>query len=620
MHMKRFLLATLTLGTGFLVAEAAPPLTRLIPEDAAVVLDVQNVPELLAASQRSPAWMLMKDPSMQRFFAPALEQLDWEKATAQVKERTGYTPTELVDLIQGEAIAYIANFDFLLNPEFQAEVPVVIAIDFGANGAKVEALSLELAAKYRDQTKTEEESETYAGVVVHTSRPKVTSPAEEPPADTARIKKGAKKPAKPAPPISWAMAEGVLIASPAKRSVMGFIDALQKQSVDASFERSARYQRLKERAGPHQTLAMVHFPSIVPALQEKVSQENKGKSNPLGIDPSTVISALGVDAWNDLYVTGQIGETETVNYYGLTVSERRGLLKMFQLREGTFPRPNFLTARWNTVTTLRYSLQDLYEGLKETVRAISPAIEAMAQGYLTETGKKAGIDIERDLIGSLGDEFIQAQLMGGDGNADLQGVEQLHAISLSNVPAFTRAVEALKGLSGVPADKLFESREYLGHTIYSAVVPAGAAATAPRLSYAITDRYLLLGMGKPSAVESALQALAGQGDSFWEKPTVKAALTQVPDQASFFQSQDLGALFNTLLQTLAVTAERMAALPPPAGPAGSDQTPAPKRALVDPSAKPAPEEIARYLGENTSYGFSDAEGVHVVSRVQHPKP
>jgi hypothetical protein len=189
-------------------------------------------------------------------------------------------------------------------------------------------------------------------------------------------------------------------------------------------------------------------------------------------------------------------------------------------------------------------------------------------------------------------------------------LDQIYAIALENPAAFIKAVEGVKLMAfGPAADKLFAKREYLGQDLYTFTppTPAGAAADAPPakgFSYAIAGHTLLVGVGSPSGVEAALQGMAEKRPSFWDKPEVKTALADVPEDACSVQVTDLRVLVSGMLGMFA-------ALPLPAGPAGG---------LVDPSARPDSDRLAKYWALGSGYMVKEGKGFFTVSRIANPQP
>lgn len=600
---------------GFLSLQAAPPLARLIPDSAAIVVTFHDVPSLVAATEESPMARMWRDPQIARFFAPLKEQMKWEEGFADFKARTGYTVSEFFALAKGEAAFVITDLEFSLDPTKATQPPMYFVVDFDDNAAKIESLLTDATQRQVEQGKVKAETETYAGF---TLRSVIPVEKETDAGDDAKDGPGAGKKQKSVP-LYWTSAEGLVLGSADKDTLTAQIDALKKGGVDSPIERSPHYLRVIERTGkPHYT-ALIHVPAILPTLQKAIAEKNEGqKPNPMGIDPSQILGALGIDAWETLYLTGHSDPASSVSHYGLTFTEERGILKMFQLGDGVFPRPAWIPAKWDTVATARFSLKQFFAGLEETLRAVSPALEGMMQGQLMQFGKQMNVDIKRDLFGSFGDELVQAQFLGRPGTGDapsLMKSEQFYAFSVTNAPALTRVLDALLALGGPTAEKMLQRRDYLGKTIVGFTPPPGPDGKpvpgAQGFAYAVSDRYLFLSIGSAAPVEAVLQSLANPGDSFWDKPETRRALAEVPEDASSFQSQNVSILISALFETLVTLSK------PPPQPAGNGQE---RKAWVEASEKPSLEVIERYWGDAVTYTQRDATGIHAVAKMTSPQP
>lgn len=585
---------------------AAPPLARLIPEDAAVVMTLRRAPEFVKSMKASPLGLTIADEQVRRFFAPALARMNWESLRSGFKDKTGVEWEEMLGWVEGDVMLSLNDFSFLLDPKTQHLPPMVLAMELGANAPKMAQVLTQLPARDVESGRATVETETFGGVTLH-----IVQYTRDPAAETATPEpvpgQEPVAPRDPAPSV-WAVVDGVIVASAQTDAVKAIIDAIQRGGVDAPLERAARWVRLQQRADNPAFSLVVHVPAILPALQEAIdTQANAKRPNPFGLDMSRLLSTLGLDAWGDLYLTLRTDAEGTVNHYGLTATESRGLLKLLEPSEGTFAKPTWLPAQWTSVGTFRFSLKNAYQGLEEMLRTLSPALEGVVQGQVASINKQLGLDVKRDFFGSFGDDLLQVQFAPDLVRGKVP--DQLYGVSLTNAEQFTRAMEGLKKLGGPAMEKLLEKREYLGHAIYSFATPAPDGGSASGMSYVVTDRWFLFNIGGAAPIEAALQGMAGQGQSFWEKPEVRAALATVPDTATGFQYQDVAVLLAAMFDGLAGPAKATT---------GTENDG--EGAWVDASEKPGLDVIRRYWSGSVNFSFRDAEGFHGVARLQHPQP
>ncbi len=594
---------------------AAPPLTRLIPDSAAIVLTFQDVPSLLASAEQSPVFKMWSDPRIARFFAPLEEMMKGEDNRADFKTRMGYDLSELLAMIEGDAAWIVTDLDFFADPTRATPPHVNFLAEFGENAGKFAAVLEKITQRWVDDGLVKAGTEDYAGSTIRSVTPvEKTADDGQDGADDAVVAARRKR-----IPLFWTSAEGLIVVGTARETVTALLDAIGSGGVESPLERSPRYQQLRERTGGQQVTALLHVPAILPALRKRLPDKGEdGRVNPFGIDPDRILDVLGLDAWETLYMTYGLDSTSVVTRYGLTYTEERGLLKMFQLAEGGLPRPAWIPAKWENVATARFSLNRLFAVMEEILQNLSPALHAMMQGQLLQWGKQVNLDIKRDLLGGFGDEMVVARFLGkaeGDGAPSLLGSGQFYAFSLTNAPALSRALDALIALAGPGVEKRLERREYLGRTLVSFTpppIPDGRpAASTQGFAYAVTDRYLLLGLGSAAPVEAALQAMANPGDSFWDKPEVRRALAEIPEDAGSIQIQNVPMLLSAMFDWLIHMA------PPIPGGADNGGT---RKTWVDASEKPPPEVIGEYLGHSVGYVQRDSRGVHAVVRMSFPQP
>ncbi len=593
--MSRALLASLLiLISGVLRAAPVLPLTDLVDERTMAVLSIADTPALLRGWDGSPFARTWGDAQVVKFFAPLREQIKIEEWDADAKAATGCTVRELLALAEGEALLAVPATD-LSKTDKTNTPPFLLALRVGAHVDQLEKLLADTALK----NEVREETEIFAGATVHVRPLKKTT-------------EGAKERV-----LVWAIVDGTWLLSLEKERVFVAIDALRRGGVDGALGKSEPFLRVRERCNDAQVLFYLNVAALYPVLRDTVSAQagTDGKPRPLGLDPKTVLSGLGIDAIGEAYGSLRFGEKETRIDFGLTYTAERGLLKLLAYGTGVSSQPNWIPAKWPCVSTARFDLGLAYAGLEELLASISPMLFGMAQGQIHAWNLKLGIDLKRDLVGSLGDEVVSGVALPPDLDAGTtprwDQMDQLFAISLKNVEAFTKAIEALKQLSGPAADRLFTKRDYLGQTLYTASQQGPAGATSRRgLTYAIANRTVLIGLGSPATVENALQGMADNQGLFWKRDDIKAALADMPADISGIQFQDLRVLVASLFETIA----HLQDADTKAKSSGQGKP------FVDVSAKPDPEVIALYWGLASGYSVKTPVGIFGTTRIAYPQP
>jgi len=579
---------------------AAIPLVNLVDENAPLVLSIHDVPQMVKNWERSPWAKTWNDEQMKKFLAPLRSQMKVDQWSDECKAATGYTPTELLEFATGEAIVAVTNTDFSIDSEPEHDKrPLLFAIEVGGNAAKIEKLIAENDEKEHQISRIEE----FSGVKLH-----IYPVSEKDP--TANF--------------SWAMVDGVWLFSLSKTELTKTVDALKSGKNASPLGESERFLRIKKETGDANVTLLVNIQSLQPLIKASLeSQAKKSGSNPLGVPPETLLSVLGIDVLRDLYLGLAMGESSTDCTGGLTFSECKGILKVLAYQDGPVPQPEFVSAKWITASTARFSLFDAYKAIRGLAEGLNPLVASMIQPQLKNLNQQLGIDLERDLLGSLGNELILASAMRPGATVDaptpITDYDQLYALSLKNPAAFTNSIEALKRMAGPQAEKLFVKREYLGHAIYT-YGPEGAPARQKSFSYAITPKYVFIAAGTPAVIETALQGLTGKQPTLWQLPEVKEALADVPDKAMIIQYQNTRAMIGGMIETYAQMATMYAARKQTSSENEDEPAAATKGSeSLDLAAKPDAATIAKYWGNVAGYAWRDSQGLYFHSKLNHVK-
>ncbi len=582
----------LLLATPLVVAAAPanPPLTELVDDQTAFAVIVTDAPALVKGWDASPFAHTWNDEQVVKFFGPLRQQLKIDTWDDQAKAATGKTVRELLALAKGGAIVSVPSsfVTDMLAGKPPVAPPGLFAVEFGDNAATVEKLAADAAAK---NTNLRVETTNYAGVLVHTS----TQPA---PKDSTR----------PAATDVNAMCQGIWLSSPSYERVCAAIDAIKKGGLPNALGRSENFLRAKKRAGDAQLIGYYDLHAMYPAMLAGAQKAlpPPGTEGGPPFTAESLLKGLGLDALGEAFFTVNFDPKETRLTYGLGWSEERGLVKLLAFGPGAAMRPEWVPAKWVSASSAKFDFRAAYAAVEEMVAAISPQGAAMMDGEIKNAGAQLGIDIKRDLIGSLGSDTITAAALPAEANPDqppaLDQLDQLISVSLENPEAFTKAIEAVKRTALADAsDQLFTKRDYLGSTLYTFTPPTQPGAPAERgFTYAIVNRTLLVGIGSASTVEAALQGMNEKRPSFWGKPEVKSALAGLPDNASGIGVQDTRIIMAGLFGMISSLP-----LPP---------------TIVDASAKPDFARLGRYWGLRSDSMVKDAKGLFGVSRIANPTP
>lgn len=592
-RLVSLLLAGLLPVAGLFGAE--PALTKLVPADAAVVFEVRSVPALRTRIEASPWGRAWADPDVVRFFAPLKANPKFIEFTEQIKTETGYTAEELLAFVTGDLLLTIPSSTLGIKGD-EPDVDVFIALEVGENEAKLRELITAAQAKASPEPGVLS-TEDYNGVVIHT---------EQEPA--GKDEDG--EPTEPGEPFIWALHQGRWFLTTNRELLVSALDALAAGGHADSLARSADYVAVLDRAGGNpDLLGYLNWKAVYPVVVAAVeaSRDPSEPPNPLGVDPSNILKALGLDAIQSVSFSSRIGETSTTADFVLSYSESRGVINLITYRDGPVAKPDWVPAAWFNVSSQNLSLPAFYAELQTLFTRISPLFANVVTGKIKEADQNLQINIERDLIGSFGDSVLSGYALpaGASENAlpSHDELDQFFAISLKDPAAFERTIETVKAKFLPPEGGPLKKREYLGRTLYVFTPPAQAPG-ARGVSYAITDGWFLLGVGSPAVLESVLQGMNTPQPGFWQRAEVRAALDPLPPESFSIQYADL----RYILSSACAMFVKLQA-------AESDE---PEERFVDPAALPGIEVFARYFSHVVTHGKRTGDALVMHSESPHP--
>lgn len=589
----RLALASLSVVASAALPAAEPALDHLVPEEAALVLAVEDLPALRTRLAASPLGRVWEDEEVRKFVAPLRTNPDYLKLSEKLKTETGYSVEELLGLATGD-ILFTVPLSSLQFAKARLNADALLVLEVGENEAKLN----ELLARRRtgkDGATPAETTEDYNGATLHILGATPTGATEERAGEDAKS-------------AIWAVHEGRAFLASSRELVTGALDAVAAGGHVRPLASAARYRAVVDRAGGRPDYVFLAdlgsvYPLVVAGIE--ASADPARQPNAMGIEPLNVLKALGLDALGVVSSTGVIAsDGSSTSDLVLTYDEPRGVLNLVAYRDGPVARPDWVPAGWTNVSSQNFSVPDLYAELERMLDRVSPMLAGMAMGQIKAFDRQMNIDLKRDLIGNFGTNIIGGLVPPVGSSATkpppYDELEQFFAVSLADAAAFERTLDALKGRFLGPDGGPLEKRDYLGRALHVFTPPAGAPDATKGFAYAIADGWLLVSIGSASPLEAVLQRMnkAESAGSFWARSDARAALADVPASAFSIQVADLPTVFASIC-ALAVKAQAER---------GPDETP-----LVDASATPGAETFAKYLSYVVTHGERKADGFYIKS-------
>ena len=319
-----------------------------------------------------------------------------------------------------------------------------------------------------------------------------------------------------------------------------------------------QYLDLFDEIGEGDARFFMNFKPLV-AMMEKLVDDPKFElpENPFGIKTKSLIKALGLDSMDSLGLQIDPSDESFSISSAFFVNKYDGL---FTLMEDDGKKANFhgfVPPGLMSASSARYDLSKLWPKIEEMMREISPQLLLLVNSQIQAFEDQIGVPFRKNVLGSLGDDIVSfsrlnadwaenvGQLFSDESDEDELDVDQLssptsdvYAISLRDPKLFDQALRATMDGATKGAD-LFEERKHKGTLIRSM---RGLEQAGVSISYAVTDKWLLLTMGEDQFLNQVIDRMQSDEKSLWDRKDVKSALSDFPDQVSQVEYFDLGQL------------------------------------------------------------------------------
>ena len=354
----------------------------------------------------------------------------------------------------------------------------------------------------------------------------------------------------------WALVNGTAVLAQPVEYLRDAVARIADPSEGGSLAGFNQFLDVRDRVGESDLLLFVNLGLLAefargPFEQGMGDAMARPGSNPLGISPTEVFEALGLDALRTFHLSATFGADRSVVRGGLAYREKKGLLHL--LAHGDGPIPLSSLAPENPVSTSvgRARWMDAWLGVKEMLAEMSPNLPMMIEMARNSFLQSTGVDFERSLIGGLGEEMVvytTRRNTDAPGEDAPEQVNSVVAFELSDPAGFVLALEGIKGMFG--ADAFFDRKEFEGATIHTFKNPASGDPQA-FFSYAIAGDLFLIGAGADGLLEGAVARWKEGGSGFWNRPEVGDLLAELSDRAVGASYADLGFMMEGLIEALA---------------------------------------------------------------------
>jgi hypothetical protein len=628
-------LAGLTLSVAIaltpVTAQDRPPLESIVPSDTAMLMLIDEMPAFLETWPKTPLGEAWNDPAVKRFLAPLRESMEIERLDEMTRETTGHDLTEILDGLTGQLLVIVNDAGAILDEGEDVIPDIAVIAEIGDH----QAMFRDLMARDLEQMIEEAEEgeqiveieEEFQGQTLHIRRSVSSERTEDLDA--------------------WAIAGDVMIlAEPASllKETVGNL----KDGAAAPISETAAFRKMRARTPESDLLIYVNaepfLPLIEEALKKSFSQGGGGPPaatadtegaepatpSPFQVDPQAMYDALGLDVLEGLYISTRVGEGATDVDFGLSYSGDEGILKVLAYAPGPVQLLEFVPEDVIEASVTNFDFSEAWQALRELLESASPEMAAQFSAQLQQMTQVTGIDLEKSLISSLGDNMVamtftrlpedpdpQAIMEDVEGEAPAHPpvplVDELFGIGIDDRQAMELLLGQVRGLLAMWM-VAFDEHDYLGTPVWSVTSPGAGPSEGVEqtFAYTLTDDHVIFSTGSLGGLHRVIGLIENPGRSVWKRPEVKAALKSLSDRdASALAYVDFPSLLMQLLEGMVMAQSFTVA-------AADDE--ADEERLVDPGALPDKSVLQKYFGVAVSSISKDGGGLYSTFRLIHARP
>jgi hypothetical protein len=485
-------------------------LLEWVPKDSAFLLEIDNIPEFNKEIESGPLGEFMKSKAWEKIYqwmeGEWREEISYnEEKKDLLMERIG----EWTESFNGQALFAVSDVKQILSKKVPS-LTMLMATD-----ATQEKLEDTLRWIKKEVTASKGsfswEREKIAGEVVHWIGPD-----------------NAKKKDQKFAVVLFDKTFGIFTGG--KEYVKDILLGKSKNSDFKSILKDNNYLDLFDEIERGSARTFFNFAFLNELMKEVESlPDAQFSENPFGIKTSNVISALGLNSIDCIGVQVDSSGDRLTLSSGAYFNKYEGLFSFIQHdgKEEAIPY-EFVPSQAFTVSCARYDFGKLWPTIEKIVSDLSPQLLLLMNSQIQAFEDQAGVPFRRDVLGSFGDEMVSFSFLDQDAKTanDFENANpSFYAFSLMDSDLFDRSLRSMIEAFSSGQD-LFEDRVHKGVTIRKI---RGIEASGISISYAVTEKWFLLGMGDDVHMTQLINRFDGEGRSIWSNKQVKQALKTMPD-------------------------------------------------------------------------------------------
>lgn len=440
-------IALILLATPVVRAEEA---ARILPDSTIFYLSVDDVSATAGRFSTHPLKALWEEPDVKAFMEPLLAQ--FEGAMNEAKEKlAGASPTELLHLTKGQlAIAFTG----VRSGTGGMRIGMVAVAEIGDDEEALRTWIAKMEAGLSVEENARRTEEDFRGTTIVTYLP--------------LAKEGEEKEEVEVLP-SWCVSDGLFVVSLDPELLREMLGRRAEEG-DTGLSSTEDFRRIKERCGG--TGDVFLYVNMASAWQMLPMIMNASGAGEAADQVMKVVDALGLTGLR------AFGAQESLTPEGLVQrgffrmpGARTGLLRLFSAENGPVMPPRFVSPDSTTAMTMRLDLHGFWQEVRKIADSIEPGTSEQLDAGLAGLKEQLGVDIEKDLIGSLGDTMTFYTMEGKpipgiEAPVPVKTTRMVFALDVANVEKLTMALNTLLAKGKQSGMFAFEDQEYLGVPIH----------------------------------------------------------------------------------------------------------------------------------------------------------
>jgi hypothetical protein len=498
------------LGVALLAVLVAPALgsgfDEWLPESTIAYVSVENVQSLGQRIRECPLNALWTEESVQDFLA--LPRQKWGEMLNEMAEQMGGArPDELVKMAQGQVVLAMTGIREL--DESRKRPGVIALVDVGDNGEKLQEWLSRLEGSEKFEEKWRRVEDEFRGVRI------VTYVSKE---------EGSDDEMDPGQP-SWFVRGSVFGLS---NDIEAVKDVLVRSEAEdaAGLADSETYRTVRRRTGGNADVAFfVSFEEIWEVLGKYVEDE---KVMPI----LGSLGLTGMRAMGGRMTLG--GESMTQQFFIYSPGEKSGVMRLMAGKNSALVPPKFVPADVASAMTMAFDVQEIWAEARRVMDKIKPGMTKEMDEGLASVKEQLGVDIQADIIGSLGGTMTYYQIAPEEmpEEADpMAGIGQMNrivfALELANAAKLEEALDTLLQVAPMPV----ETQEYMGVTLRT--VNAGFF----EMGFGIVAGHLVLATNVED-LRAVVQTQGKEGAGLAGSEDFRRAMTSLPEARSMVSYSD----------------------------------------------------------------------------------